>query len=212
MLVSGSLCEGCVHRKIGRGIDQHLAGEFRAIAVARRKRHHGGEIAAGAVAADRQSRGVDAELLSRSRRSISSPRWRRRRRRGICVRGRGGSRPRSRSIRLHARACGRPRHGNRDRRSPSRRHGKTPGRARGHRSCAMSSACRCAPGSRHAAPGSTAVWRIPVPAARDWRRRGAARYISRAFRCRHRLIRRAAGFLERLVDGGGIGIENNGHR
>jgi len=27
----------------------------------------------------------------------------------------------------------------------------------------------------------------------------------------HRLIGRAAGLLESLVDGGGIGIENNGH-
>ena len=31
------------------------------------------------------------------------------------------------------------------------------------------------------------------------------------FRRRHRLERRAAGFLERLVDGNGIGIENDGH-
>ena len=63
MLVSGSLCEGCVHRKIGGGIDQHLAGELWAVAVARGKRHDGGEIAAGAVAADQQLRGVDAELF-----------------------------------------------------------------------------------------------------------------------------------------------------
>ena len=62
MLVSGSLCEGCVHRKIGGGIDQHLAGEFWAVAVARGQRHDGGKIAAGAVAADQQLRGVDAEL------------------------------------------------------------------------------------------------------------------------------------------------------
>ena len=63
MLVSGSLCEGWLHRKVGGGIDQHLAGELWAVAVARGKRHDGGEIAAGAVAADQQLRGVDAELL-----------------------------------------------------------------------------------------------------------------------------------------------------
>ena len=63
MLVSGSLCEGWLHRKVGGGIDQHLAGEFWAVAVARGQRHHGGEIAAGAVAADQQVRGVDAELF-----------------------------------------------------------------------------------------------------------------------------------------------------
>ena len=50
----GLAVRGMAHRKIGGGIDQHLAGELRAVAVARGKRHHGGEIAAGAVAADQQ--------------------------------------------------------------------------------------------------------------------------------------------------------------
>ena len=59
----GLAVRGMLHRKIGGGIDQHLAGEFWAVAVARGQRHHGGEIAAGAVAADQQVRGVDAELF-----------------------------------------------------------------------------------------------------------------------------------------------------
>ena len=58
----GLAVRGMLHRKIGGGIDQHLAGELWAVAVARGKRNHGGEIAAGAVAADHQARGVDAEL------------------------------------------------------------------------------------------------------------------------------------------------------
>ena len=49
----GLAVRGMGHREIGRGIDQHLAGELRAIAVARGERDDGGEIAAGAVAADR---------------------------------------------------------------------------------------------------------------------------------------------------------------
>ena len=60
----GLAVRGMPHRKIGGGIDQHLAGEFWAVAVARGQRHHGGEIAAGAVAADQQVPGVDAELAS----------------------------------------------------------------------------------------------------------------------------------------------------
>ena len=50
-------------RKIGGRIDQHLARDRRAVAVARCDRDHRGEIAAGAVAADHQPRGVDAELF-----------------------------------------------------------------------------------------------------------------------------------------------------
>jgi hypothetical protein len=63
MLVSGSLCEGCVIEKIGGGIDQHLACNLGPIAVARGQRNHGGEVTAGAVAAHHQSRRVDAELF-----------------------------------------------------------------------------------------------------------------------------------------------------
>ncbi len=54
---------GVRHREVGGRIDQHLACDRRAVAVARRDRHHGGEVAAGAVAADRQPGRVDAELL-----------------------------------------------------------------------------------------------------------------------------------------------------
>ena len=53
---------GVCHRKIGRGIDQGLAGDLWSVAVARGKCDHGGKIAAGAVAADRQPTSVDAEL------------------------------------------------------------------------------------------------------------------------------------------------------
>ena len=61
-LVSGSRMRGRVHRKIGGGIDQQLACELWAVAIARRKRNHRGEIAAGAVAADHDPRRIDAEL------------------------------------------------------------------------------------------------------------------------------------------------------
>jgi hypothetical protein len=59
----GLAMRGMLHRKVGGGIDQHLAGDFGPVAVARGKRDHGCEIAAGTVAADHQPRGVDAELL-----------------------------------------------------------------------------------------------------------------------------------------------------
>ena len=60
----GFAVRGMLHRQIGGRIDQHLAGEFWAVAVARGQRHHSGKIAAGAVAADQQVPGVDAELAS----------------------------------------------------------------------------------------------------------------------------------------------------
>ena len=63
MLVSGSRVRGMRHRKVGGRIDQHLARDRGAVAVARRYRDHRGEVAAGAVAADHQPRRVDAELL-----------------------------------------------------------------------------------------------------------------------------------------------------
>jgi hypothetical protein len=53
---------GMRHRKIDGRIDQHLARDIRAVAVARGYRDHRGEIAAGAVAADHQPRRVDTEL------------------------------------------------------------------------------------------------------------------------------------------------------
>ena len=164
----GLAVRGMLHRKIGGGIDQHLAGELWAVAVARGKRHDGGEIAAGAVAADQQLRGVDAELF----RVGGNPF---RRRDGVVdgggefVLGREAVIDRDDDqLAFMRRACGRPRHGNRDRRSPSRRHGRIPGTARGRWSCAASSACRCAPESRRAARGSKAACPIPVRAARDW--------------------------------------------
>jgi hypothetical protein len=48
----GLAVRGMLHRKVGGGIDQHLAGELWAVAVARGQRHDGGEIAPGAIAAD----------------------------------------------------------------------------------------------------------------------------------------------------------------
>ncbi len=54
---------GMRHRKIGGGIDQHLAGDRGPVAVARRYRDHRGEVAAGAVAADAQPGSIDAELF-----------------------------------------------------------------------------------------------------------------------------------------------------
>ena len=50
------------HGKIGGRIDQHLAGDRRAIAVARSDGDYRCKIAAGAVAANHKARGVDAEL------------------------------------------------------------------------------------------------------------------------------------------------------
>ena len=44
------------------GIDQQLVAQRRAAAIARHQRHHGREVAARAVAADRDARGVDADL------------------------------------------------------------------------------------------------------------------------------------------------------
>ena len=58
----GLAVRGMRHREVGAGIDQHLARDRGAVAVARRYRNHRGEIAAGAVAADAQPRRVDAEL------------------------------------------------------------------------------------------------------------------------------------------------------
>ena len=50
--------------KIDRGIDQHLTGNCGTVAVASGNRHHGGEIAPGAVAADHQPGLIDAERLA----------------------------------------------------------------------------------------------------------------------------------------------------
>ena len=186
------------HRKIGRGIDQDLARDVRAVAIARRERDHGGEIAAGAVAADHQPRRIDPEL----RGIAGDPSGRRDRvidgGREFMLGRAGDNRPRSRSVRLHARACGTPRRANPDRRSPSRRRERTPGRAQGRRPVAVLPAYRAAPGSCRAARGSPA-------AATDFSSGGsglvtsAALQIERArFGRRSAFRKQAAGLLERL--------------
>ncbi len=47
---------------VGQGIDQHLAADLRAALVAGAQGHHGGQVAAGAVAADRDARSIAAEV------------------------------------------------------------------------------------------------------------------------------------------------------
>ena len=48
---------------VGDGVDQHLQGQPRPLAVARDQRHHGGEVAARAVASHRDAAPVDPEPL-----------------------------------------------------------------------------------------------------------------------------------------------------
>ena len=60
-----------LHRHIGRRINQHLEANFRQIFIPRHDRHDGGEIAAGAVAADRDLAAIHAQAVG----LVKYPSW-----------------------------------------------------------------------------------------------------------------------------------------
>ena len=122
-LLGMALERGPAHAHVGGRIDQELEGEPRPATIARIERDDGGEVAAGAVAANREPAPHRCRDARRCRRSSA---WRRshpRPRRGTCAPAPAGSRRRRRWRGWHWRARGRAGRGSPDRRSPSRRHG-----------------------------------------------------------------------------------------
>ena len=201
---------GVRHRKIGGRIDQHLARDRGAVAVARRYRDDRGEVAAGAVAADHQPRRVDAELLC-----VDGDPFRR----GDRVIDGGGEFVLGREPVID---------GNNDELTFI-------GQFAAHHVVGIEIADHPAAAVKeHQArrePGCPQLqWRVDARGDRSVRARGsraAATDLSSGgsglltkraceielagFRRRQCLISGTAGFLKRLEHGGGIGIEGNGH-
>ena len=118
-------------RHVGGGIQQHLEADLRQRAVARHDRQHRRQVAAGAVAADRDAVRRRCGASSHSPPRSAAPRRSHRPPPGIRAPAPCGSRPRRRSSAPHWPARGTSGHGCRGRRSPSRRHAGTAGRAAG---------------------------------------------------------------------------------